>query len=186
MGLVNLSKKYFCPLLVNEFYSGLIRHADEYENPARFRSDNLYTFFDGQEWIIIESDLRKLIGCEFYDGPSELPSLYPIESVWDTLAREPGCKKTASNLKSLPLRFLHHFISSTIQCRTGSFVKLTTEDVWLLKMASTGTKINLVGFIIKKNVEDSPWEREGSYKQEEENFTVSVCHPVRDSHYALC
>ena len=49
MGLKNLSKKYFCPLLVNEFYSGLIRHADEYENPTRFRSDNLYTFIDGQE-----------------------------------------------------------------------------------------------------------------------------------------
>ena len=52
MGLTNLSEKYFCPLLVNEFYFGLIRHADEYENPARFRSDNLYTFIDGQERII--------------------------------------------------------------------------------------------------------------------------------------
>ena len=49
MGLANLSEKYFCPLLVNEFYSGLIRHADKYKNPARFRSDNLYTFIDGQE-----------------------------------------------------------------------------------------------------------------------------------------
>ena len=91
-----------------------------------------------------------MIGCEFYDGLSELSNPYPVESYWDTLAREPGCKKTASNLKSLPLRFLHHFIASTIQCRTGSFAKVTTEDVWLLKMASTGTKINLAGFIIKK------------------------------------
>ena len=49
MGLANLSKKYFSPLLVNEFYSRLIRHADEYENPTKFRSDNLYTFIDGQE-----------------------------------------------------------------------------------------------------------------------------------------
>ena len=150
MGLANLSKKYFCPLLVNEFYSRLIRHADEYENPTRFRSDNLYTFIDGQERIITESNLGKLIGCEFYDGPFELPSLYPVESVWDILALELGCKKTTSNLKSLPLRFLHHFIASTIQCRTRSFAKVTTEDVWLLKMASIGTKINLVGFIIKK------------------------------------
>ena len=77
-------------------------------------------------------------------------SPYPVESVWDILAREPSCKKTASNLKSLSLRFLHHFIASTIQCRTGSFTKLTAKDVWLLKMASTGTKINLAGFIIKK------------------------------------
>ena len=150
MSLANLSEKYFCPLLVNEFYSGLIRHADEYENLVRFKSDNLYTFINGQERIITESDLGKLIGCELYDRPSELPSPYPVESVWDTLAREPGCKKTASNLKSLPLRFLHHFIASTIQCKTGSFAKDTTEDVWLLKMASIGTKINLVGFIIKK------------------------------------
>ena len=99
---------------MNEFYSRLIRHADEYENPTRFRSDNLYTFIYGQERIITESNLGKLIGCEFYDGPSELPSPYSVESVWDTLARELGCKKTASNLKSLPLWFLHHFIASTI------------------------------------------------------------------------
>ena len=89
-------------------------HVDEYENPMRFNSDNLYTFVDGQERVITESDLGKLIGYEFYNGPSELPSPYLIESVWDTLARELGCKKTASNLKSLPLQFLHHFIASTI------------------------------------------------------------------------
>ena len=47
MGLANLTKKNFNPLLVNEFYSGLIRHVNEYENPARFRFDNLYTFIDG-------------------------------------------------------------------------------------------------------------------------------------------
>ena len=49
MGLANLSEKFFSSLLVNEFYSGLIRHADEYENPMRFNSANLYTFIDGQE-----------------------------------------------------------------------------------------------------------------------------------------
>ena len=79
-----------------------------------------------------------------------MPNPYPVESIWDTLAREPGCKKMASNLKSLLLRFLHHFITSTIQCKTGPFAKVTTEDVWLLQMATTGTKINLAGFIIKK------------------------------------
>ena len=31
MGLANMSEKFFCPLLVNEFYSGLLMHADEYE-----------------------------------------------------------------------------------------------------------------------------------------------------------
>ena len=129
MGLATLSEKHYSPLLVNEFYSGLIMHADEYENPVRFNSNNLYTFIDGQERIITESYLGKLIGFEYYDEPSELPSLYPVESVWDTLTREPGCKKMISNLKSPPLRFLHHFIASSIQCRTGSFAKLTTEDI---------------------------------------------------------
>ena len=52
---------------------------------------------------------------------------YQTNNVWDTLTRELGCKKVASNLKSLSLRFLHHFIASTVQCRTGSFAKLTTE-----------------------------------------------------------
>ena len=66
------------------------------------------------------------------------------------MAREPSCKKVASNLKSLPLRFLHHFIASSVQCRTGAFTKLTTDDIWLLEMASTGTKINLAHFIMKK------------------------------------
>ena len=150
MGLANLYEKFFCPLLVNEFYSELLIHADEYENPVHFKSENLYTFIDGQERVITESDLGKLLGYEFYDGLSEMPNPYPVESIWDTLAREPGCKKMASNLKSLPLRFLHHFIALTIQCRTGSFAKVTTEDVWLLQMATVETKINLVGFIVKK------------------------------------
>ena len=114
LGLTTLSEKHYSPLLVNEFYSELIMHADEYENLMRFKSNNLYTFIDGQERIITESVLGKLIGCEYYSEPSELPSPYPVESVWDTLAREPDCKKMALNLKSLPLRFLHHFIASSI------------------------------------------------------------------------
>ena len=81
MGLANLFEKFFCPLLVNEFYSDLIMHADEYENPVHFKSKNLYTFIDCQERVIKESDLEKLLGCEFYDGPSEVPSPYPIESI---------------------------------------------------------------------------------------------------------
>ena len=90
MSLANLSEKFFCPLLVNEFYSGLLMHADEYENPVHFKSENLYIFIDGEERVIKESDLGKLLGCEFYDGPSEMPNPYPVESIWDTMAREPG------------------------------------------------------------------------------------------------
>ena len=137
-------------------------HADEYKNPVHFRSENLYTFIDGQERVIKESDLGKLLGCEFYVGPLEMPNPYPVESIWDTLAREPGCKKMASNLKSLPLRFLHHFIASTIQCRTGSFIKVTAEDVWLLQMATTDTKINLAGVYCQENAEDSSRKGKGS------------------------
>ena len=94
--------------------------------------------------------MGKLIGCEFYGELSELPMHYQTDNVWDTLTRELGCKKVASNLKSLSLRFLHHFIASTVQCRTRSFVKLTTDDIWLLEMASKGTKINLARFIMNK------------------------------------
>ena len=47
MGLTNLFEKFFCPLLVNEFYFGLIMHAAEYENPVHFKSENLYTFING-------------------------------------------------------------------------------------------------------------------------------------------
>ena len=89
-------------------------HASEYQNLVRFDSDVLYTFIDGQEWVITESDLGKLLGCEHYGELFELPLHYPTDNVWDTLTHEPGCKKVASNLKSLPLRFLHHFIASTV------------------------------------------------------------------------
>ena len=76
MGLANLLEKCYSPLLVNEFYSGLLIHASEYDNSVRFDSEVLYTFIDGQERIIIESDLGKLIGCEFYGELYELPIHY--------------------------------------------------------------------------------------------------------------
>ena len=63
MGLANLFEKCYSPMLVNEFYSGLLIHAEEYENPARFDYDVLYTFIDGQEQNITQFDLGKLLGC---------------------------------------------------------------------------------------------------------------------------
>ena len=45
LGLVALPKKDFSFLLVNEFYSGILIHADEYENPVKFKYDSLYTLF---------------------------------------------------------------------------------------------------------------------------------------------
>ena len=137
-------------MLVNKFYSGLLLHSDEYENPPRFDHEVLYTFIDEHERVITKSDLGKLLGCEFYGDLFKASRHYQIDNVWDTLVCESGCKKVASNLKSLPLRFLHHFITSSIQCRTRAFTKLTTDDIWLLEMASTRTKINLARFIMKK------------------------------------
>ena len=57
-----------------------------------------------------------------------------------------------SNLKSLPLRLLHHFIASTIQCRIGSFTKVTNDDIWLLERKSESEKINLGRFLINKMI----------------------------------
>ena len=81
MGLANLSKKCYNPLLVNEFYFGLLIHVNEYENLVRFDSNVLYTFIDGQKWIITKSDLGKLIGCEFYGELSKLPMHFQTDNV---------------------------------------------------------------------------------------------------------
>ena len=57
MGLANLSQKCYSPLLINEFYLGLVIHASEYENTIRFDFDVLYTFIDGKEWVITKFEL---------------------------------------------------------------------------------------------------------------------------------
>ena len=81
MSLANLSKKNFSIVLVNEFYSGKVLSTSEYDNPAHFLNDILYTFFDGQERIIIDSTFGDLLNYKHYDGLYETPSLYPFESV---------------------------------------------------------------------------------------------------------
>ena len=100
--------------------------------------------------MIIESDFEKLLGCEDYGDLYEAFNHYQSDNVLDNFAREPKCKKIASNLKLLLFQFLHHFITFTVQCRIGSFNKVTVDDIWLLKMASIGTKINLAQFIMNK------------------------------------
>ena len=70
-------------------------------------------------------------------------------------------------MKSLPLRFLHHFIVSTVQCRIRSFTKVTTDDIWLLERASKGEKINLGHFFINKMIKvlkDKENEAKGKQK----------------------
>ena len=76
IGLANLSEKCYSPMFVNEFYSGLLVHSDEYENLFRFNHDVLYTFIDGHERVITKSDLGKLLGCEFYGELFEVSRHY--------------------------------------------------------------------------------------------------------------
>ena len=172
-------------MLVNEFYSGILIHANESKNLVRFCYDTLYTFFDDQECKISESILGKLIGCHKYNGPYEAPNHYPFNNVWDTLAVCLGCQKVASNLKFLPLTFLHHFIALTMQCSTGSFTKVTIDDIWLLEMASSSTKINLARFIINKMIKViKNKENEAKSKKTTEQSQVSIPYVTLITQYA--
>ena len=63
-----------------------------------------------------------------------------------------GLDKATSSLKSLTLRFFHHFIASTIECWSGSFNKVTKENLWLLDMAVNGQKISLAKYIMDKMI----------------------------------
>ena len=44
IGLTNLFEKFYCSVLVNEFYYGILVHAKEYENLVRFHYDVLYKY----------------------------------------------------------------------------------------------------------------------------------------------
>ena len=54
LGLAVLPEMHYSPLLVNKFYSSILVHADDYDNPIRFDQTILYTFFDGQKGILKE------------------------------------------------------------------------------------------------------------------------------------
>ena len=81
MGIANLDEKCYSPILVNEFYSGLLLRSNEYENPSSFNLKVLYTFINGLEKIITESDLGQLIGCEFYGDVFEASRHYQTDNV---------------------------------------------------------------------------------------------------------
>ena len=68
----------------------------------------------------------------------------------------------------------------------GSFAKLTTKDVWLLKMASTGTKINLAGFIIKKMLKIlREKEKEATSKRKKTSLSLfAIPYVTLITHYA--
>ena len=100
--------------------------------------------------------------------------------------RHAGCKKVASNLKSLPLRFLYHFIASTVQCRIGSFTKVTADEIWLLEIEITGTKINHACFIINKMIKVMKDKDKKAKSKKKDISAVSVCTPLCHSHPSLC
>ena len=81
MGLSNLSEKCYSFVLVNEFHFWILVYAKEYENPIQFHFDVLYTYFDGQELVITESDLGKLLGCKHYEDLYKAPNHYPSDNV---------------------------------------------------------------------------------------------------------
>ena len=53
-------------------------------------------------------------------------------------------------------------------------------------MATTGTKINLAKFIVKKMLKIFKEKEKGSLKQEKENRIILISNSVRDSHHTLC
>ena len=81
MGLANVVEKDYSPLLMNEFYFGILIHADAYENLVKFRYDVLNMFFDGKNHLLNERNLGKLLGCEHYTSPHETPDHYPVDNV---------------------------------------------------------------------------------------------------------
>ena len=52
LGLATLSEMHLSPLLVNEFYFGIVLKAKEYENLVVFDKDVIYTYFDGKKWVL--------------------------------------------------------------------------------------------------------------------------------------
>ena len=65
-------------------------------------------------------------------------------------------------------------------------LRLTTEDVWLINMASTGTKINLAGFIIKKMLKIlSEKEKKTTSKRKKTSVSLfSIPYVTLITHYA--
>ena len=98
--------------------------------------DLLYTHFNDRDFNIDEKYLGDIIDCKNSDCPSKAPINFNFNEVWREYIVAGGLDKAASSLKYLTLRFLHHFIASTVECRSGSFNKVTKEDLWLLDMAA--------------------------------------------------
>ena len=80
----------------------------------------LYTHFNDRDFDFDEKFLGNIIDCKNYNRPSKAPKEFNFNDVWREYTVEGGLDKAVSSLKSLTLRFLHHFIASTVECRSGS------------------------------------------------------------------
>ena len=114
--------------LVNEFYSSILVKKSDLNLPI-WNPDLLYTHFNDRDFDFDEQYLDNIIDCKNYNCPSKAPKDFNFNVVWKEYTMVEGLDKDASSLKSLTLRFLHHFIASTVECRNGSFNKVTKEDL---------------------------------------------------------
>ena len=124
IGLANMTENKYSTHLVNEFYSDILVKKSDLNLPI-WDPDLLYTYFNDRDFNIDEKYLGDIIGCKNYNCLSKAPINFNFNEVWKEYTVARGLDKATSNLKYLTLRFLHHFIASTIECRSGSFNKVT-------------------------------------------------------------
>ena len=151
IGLANITEDKYSTHLVNEFYSGILVKKSDLNLPM-WDPDLLYTHFNDRDFDFDEKFLGNLIDCKNYNCPFKAPKEFNFNEAWKEYTVAGGLDKAASSLKTLTLRFLHHFIASTVECRSGSFNKVTKEDLWMLDMAVRGEKINLGRYIMDKMI----------------------------------
>ena len=108
-----------------------------------FDNEVIYTFFDGKEHVLTTTALQNLLSCKHYTSPHEVPKTFSFDNVWKKHTWAGSVQRKASYFKSPPLQFLHHFIATTVQRRSGSFNKVIVKDLWMLDMVAKGQKINL-------------------------------------------
>ena len=128
IGLANMTENKYSTHLVNEFYSSILVKKSDLSLPM-WNPDLLYTHFNDRNFDLDEQYLGNIIDCKNYNFPSKAPTDFNFNVVWIKYTVAGGLDKAASSLKSLTLRFLHHFIASTVECRSGSFNKVTKEDL---------------------------------------------------------
>ena len=109
-----------------------------------FDIDNIYMFFDGIERNLTPSYFGHLLSCKHYTSPFVVLEKFVFDVVWKEHTKLGSIEKKASCLKSLLLRFLHDFIPTIVQCKNGSYNKVTDEDLWMFNRVAKGGKLTLL------------------------------------------